>query len=152
MSDLEAMKKNLPEGSTKQDHQYVVENFVTSVFTNTDSQERTCETITKRTAQDFNRCSHFIMLLTLFDEAFDDGWEEKKKYCVFKAGTIMKALKSGEQPPRGNPNDPEETGERKDSLVNKPPPEEEKIGGIPPVSPPPVNPPSQDDILNFDLA
>jgi len=41
----------------------MVENFVTSVFTNVDKEERTCETITKKNAQDFNRCSHFIMLL-----------------------------------------------------------------------------------------
>ena len=112
MGDLEAMKKALPEGTTKEDHRYVVEQFVTSVFTNTDIEERTCETITKKNASDFNRCSHFIMLLSLFgDECYDDGnWEERRKYCVFKAGTILKAVKAGEQPPRGNPNDPDNDG------------------------------------------
>ena len=112
MNDLETMKKALPEGTTKEDHRYVVENFVTSVFTHTDKEERTCETIEKRHAQDFNRCSHFIMLLSSFHGAYDEQWEEKRKYCVFKAGTILKSLKAGVQPPRGNPNDPDNDGER----------------------------------------
>ena len=113
------MKKALPEGSTKEDHRYVVENFVTSAFTNADKEERTCETITKKNAKDFNTCSHFIMLLSVFGDAYDEGeWEEKRKYCVFKAGSIMKALKAGEQPPRGNPSDPTNDGQRE---VPKPP-------------------------------
>jgi hypothetical protein len=45
-------------------------------------------------------------LLSLFGP-LDPDWEEKRKYCVFKAGTIMKCLKEGKQPDfRGNPNDP----------------------------------------------
>lgn len=97
MQNLETMKKALPEGSTKEDHRYAVENFVTSAFTNADKDERTCETITKKNAKDFNTCSHFIMLLSVFGDAYDEGdWEEKRSYCVFKAGSIMKALKTGE--------------------------------------------------------
>jgi len=45
LSDAEELKKNLPEGTTKEEHRFVVENFVTSVFTNTDKEERTCEVI-----------------------------------------------------------------------------------------------------------
>ena len=113
MQTLENMKKGLPEGTNKEDHRYPIENFVTSIFTNADKDERTCETITKKNAQDFNICSHFIMLLSLFGDAYDEGnWEEKRKYCMFKAGVIMKALKNGEQPERGNPNDPENNGQR----------------------------------------
>ena len=89
------MKAALPEGTTKADHRHVVENFVASVFTNTEKDERTVEVIGKEQAAAFNRCSHFIMLLTLFDDAYDDAWEEKRKYCVYKAGTILKALKAG---------------------------------------------------------
>lgn len=110
MGDLEEMKKAMPEGHTKDDHRNFVENFVVTIFTNTDKEERTIETITKKQAMDFNRCSHFIMLLSLFDDTYDDEWEEKRKYCVFKAGTILKHLKNGEQPPRGNPNDPTNDG------------------------------------------
>jgi len=106
------MKKAMPEGTVKADHRNNIENFVMSVFTNADKEERTCETISKKHALDFNRCSHFIMLLSVFDDCYDDAWEEKRKYCVYKAGNIMKALKNGEQPPRGNPNDPENDGLR----------------------------------------
>jgi hypothetical protein len=113
MAGLEEMKKALPEGSQKEDHRYSMEEFVMSAFTNADKDERTCETITKKNAKDFNTCSHFIMLISLFGTAYDEGeWEEKRKYCVFKAGSIMKALKAGEQPPRGNPNDPTNDGQR----------------------------------------
>ena len=95
MGDLEAMKRAMPEGTVKADHQNNIENFVASVFANLEKEERTCETITKKHAMDFNRVSHFIMLLTVFDDCFDDAWDEKRKYCVFKAGTILKALKAG---------------------------------------------------------
>jgi len=30
-------------------------------------------------------------------------WKEREKYCKYKAGTILKCIKNGEQPPRGNP-------------------------------------------------
>lgn len=95
MGDLEQMKKALPEGSSKDDHALYIQTWVAQVFTNTDIEERTCEEITKKIAQDFNRCSHFIMLLSIFDNIYDDGWEEKRKYCVYKAGTILKSLKAG---------------------------------------------------------
>ena len=96
MAALEEMKKALPEGTTKDEHRYVVENFVTSNFTNTEKEERTCETITKANAQAFNSSSHFIMLISIFDGAYEEGdWESKRAYCVFKAGSIMKALKEG---------------------------------------------------------
>ena len=71
MSDLEQMKAMMPEGTTKEDHKNNVENFVMSVFTATDKEERTCETITKKHAMDFNRCSHFIMLLSIWEDIFD---------------------------------------------------------------------------------
>ena len=108
------MKGGLPADTTKDEQRYVVEAFVPSAFTNADKDERTCETITKKNAQDFNFCGHMIALMSLFGaEAVEEGgWEEKRKYCQFKAGTIMKALKAGQQPPRGNPNDPSNTGER----------------------------------------
>ena len=96
-------------GDVKQeDLRYHVENFVMSVFANTDKEERTCEEITKKNAMDFKRAGDFIALLELFDDCFTPEWQERKKYCVYKAGTIMKALKQGIQPERGNPFAPEE--------------------------------------------
>jgi hypothetical protein len=112
MTDLENMKKAMPDGTTKADHRNNMENFVSAMFTATEKEERTCETVTKKIAIDFNRCSHFIMLLSVFDDTFDEAWEEKRKYCVFKAGMILKALKAGQQPTRGNPNDPQNDGQR----------------------------------------
>ena len=95
LSDLEAMKAAM--GDVAQDDlKYHVENFVLSVFAQTDKEERTCETITKKTAMDFKRTKDFIELLVLFDGAMTDEWQERRKYCVYKAGTIMKALKNGE--------------------------------------------------------
>lgn len=112
LQDLEAMKALMPEGTTKADHANSIENFVASVFTMADKEERTCETVSKKNAMDFNRCSHFIMLLTVFDNIFDSAWDDKRKYCVFKAGSILKCIKAGQQPPRGNPDDPANDGQR----------------------------------------
>lgn len=54
----------------------------------------------------------------------EGGWAEKKKYCQFKAGVILKAIKAGQQPPRGNPNDPNNTGEREIVAAPKQPEEQ----------------------------
>jgi len=95
LGDLEAMKKAM--GTVEQnDLKYHVENFVLSVFAQTDKDERTCETITRKNAVDFKRTKDFIDLLDLFEDCLNDEWQERKRYCVYKAGTIMKALKAGE--------------------------------------------------------
>jgi len=47
------------------------------------------------------------MVLTLFG-ALSPEWEERRKYCTYKAGTIMQCLKQGIEPPRGNPQAKEE--------------------------------------------
>ena len=100
----------------KEDLKVAVENFVLSVFASTDKEERTCETITKKNAMDFKRTGDFIMVLSLFsdDNELEQEWAERKKYCNYKAGTIMKALKAGEEPPRGNPFAPPEEEEKKE--------------------------------------
>ena len=76
---------NLPHGIGKE--------VSVLAIVNADKEERTCETITKENAKQFNVCSHFIMLLSMFNDVFNDDWEEKRYYCVFIAGSIMKALK-----------------------------------------------------------
>jgi len=113
LGDLENMKKAM--GDVKQeDLRFHVENFVMSVFANTDKEERTCETITKRNALDFKRTGDFIALLELFDDCYTQEWQEKKQYCTYKAGTILKALKQGVQPERGNPFAPPEEEKKED--------------------------------------
>mmetsp|Transcript_14949 Transcript_14949/g.10850 ORF Transcript_14949/g.10850 Transcript_14949/m.10850 type:complete len:159 (-) Transcript_14949:494-970(-) len=106
LQDLERMKVAL-EGTTKEDQHVQIENFVLSVFAKIDKEERTAEKITKVHAMDFKRCGDFIALLTSFGELSSE-WKEREKYCKYKAGTILKALKNGEEPPRGNPFAPQE--------------------------------------------
>ena len=101
LKDLEQMKAALG-GTTKEDHFPQVENFILSIFAKIDKEDRTDEHITKNHALSFKRCSDFIQILTMFGE-LEPEWAERAKYCNFKAGIILKALKNGEEPPRGNP-------------------------------------------------
>ena len=73
LGDLEAMKAAM--GTVEQnDLKYHVENFVLSVFAQTDKEERTCETITRKNAVDFKRTKDFIDLLELFDDCMNEEW------------------------------------------------------------------------------
>ena len=94
-----------------EDTEYIVEEFVLSIFVRVEKEERTCDEITKTQAMDFNRTSHFIELLTMFHELTEEWLERCKyflittteKYCKWKAANIMKCLKEGKVPERGNP-------------------------------------------------
>lgn len=81
----------------------MVENFLFSVFAKIDKEDRTDPTITKNHALSFKRCGDFIQILTLLSNPMEPEWQERAKYCNFKAGIILKCLKTGEEPPRGNP-------------------------------------------------
>ena len=120
LSDLETMKAAMGDVA-KEDLKVAVENFVLSVFASTDKEERTCETITKKNAMDFKRTGDFIMVLSLFsdDNELEQEWAERKKYCNYKAGTIMKALKAGEEPPRGNPFAPPEEEKKEEDPMEE---------------------------------
>ena len=113
---LESMKSNLsnlPEDDKKE----VFENFVQSQFTAIDNEERTAEEIKMMHALVFKQVSFLIESLDVIKE---DGigaeWTERRKYCLWKAGDIIKNLKAGVQPRRGNPN--VDSGERE--LPKKP--------------------------------
>lgn len=101
LKDLEVMKGALGQ-TTKEEHQPMVENFMLSVFAKIDKEERTAEKITKQHAIDFKKCSDLIAVLGMFGP-MESEWQEREKYCKFKAGIILKCLKNGEEPPRGNP-------------------------------------------------
>ena len=101
LKDLETMKAALGQ-TTKEDHQPQVDNFLLSMFAKIDKEERTAPQITKNHAVDFKRCADFIAILSMFGPV-DPEWQEREKYCKFKAGIILKCLKTGEEPPRGNP-------------------------------------------------
>jgi Vta1 like len=87
LTDLETIKKSLGTVDKEEMHAYV-NNFILTVFAKADKEEREVETITKKQALDFKRVVDFIQVLTLFGE-LDEDWETKRKYCVFKAGSIM---------------------------------------------------------------
>jgi len=106
LEDLEKMKQAMGEVN-KDDMQVAVENFVISVFARAEKDEETVETIGKTQAVAWRRASHFIDVITVFGPLSPE-WENRRKYANYKAGIILKCLKSGEAPPRGNPFETEE--------------------------------------------
>lgn len=93
-------------GVNKEDAHAVVENFVLSCFAKADKEERTCETVTKEHAVAFNHCKNFIHVLSIWGDLTEE-WKKRQEYCKYKAGTILKCIKEGTEPPRGNPFEPE---------------------------------------------
>jgi len=134
LGDLEAMKAAMGDVA-QEDLKFHVENFVLSVFAQTDKEERTCETITRKNAVDFKRTKDFIELLDLFEGAMNDEWAERRKYCVYKAGTIMKALKEGTEPERGNPFAPPEEEKKQEESQQF-----DGMGGMPEIPSAPIAP------------
>lgn len=45
-----------------------------------------------------------------------DEWQQRRKYCAYKAGSILKALKNGEKPERGNPFAPPEEEKKAEDM------------------------------------
>ena len=82
-----------------------MDNFVLSYFARADTDERTVEKVTKANAAAFRRAGHFIDVLTIWGP-LEEEWAKRRKYAMFKAGDILKALKAGVEPTRGNPNEP----------------------------------------------
>ena len=97
LGEIEGKKSQLGNIDAK-DH---FENFVTQVFVNADTEDRSGQS-NKTTAKNFLVCSHFIEVMNVFEELPPD-WEEKRKYCKWKANDIAKALKEGRQPTPGPP-------------------------------------------------
>lgn len=106
LQDLEVMKKAMGDVN-KDDMQVAVENFVISVFARAEKDELTVENIGKVQAVAWRRAGHFIDVITVFGPLTPE-WEQRRKYANYKAGIILKCLKSGEEPPRGNPFETEE--------------------------------------------
>eukprot|EP00831_Metopus_contortus_P070242 TRINITY_DN635_c0_g1_i3.p1 TRINITY_DN635_c0_g1~~TRINITY_DN635_c0_g1_i3.p1 ORF type:complete len:280 (-),score=55.26 TRINITY_DN635_c0_g1_i3:41-880(-) len=106
----------------------MVDDFCARTFVALDKDERNAPTITKGHAIQFNSMSHFIELLSVYG-SLSPEWEEKRKYCKYKAGNILKCLKQGIDPPRGHPNDP--PPEKKKEL----PPADPSSEGYPPIPP-----------------
>ena len=103
--DLSAMKTAMGD-INKDDMIVALENFVLSIFAAADNDERKCETVGKAQAIAFKRAADFIEVLTLYPPLSED-WQQKRKYSLYNAGTILKCLKIGEPMVRGNPFEPE---------------------------------------------
>ena len=52
MNDAEEMKKSLPDGTSKAEHAYIVENFVLSQFTMVEKEERAIRTDVEKRVTD----------------------------------------------------------------------------------------------------
>lgn len=104
------MKKNL-SNIDDEDKREMYESFVQSTFQKTDQEERTCEKIDKTHSLSFKKLAFLIETLNvIYPEGLNQTWEERWKYCIFKATDIFRSLKQGIQPKRGNPK--KESGER----------------------------------------
>ncbi|OMJ94427.1 hypothetical protein SteCoe_2481 [Stentor coeruleus] len=79
------------------------EKFITMLFISADTDDRKTGS-TKATAQKFLILSYFIEAFNVFQEIPQD-WEEKRIYCKWKAADILKAIKKGEKPLPGGPNE-----------------------------------------------
>lgn len=113
LSDLNKLKEKKEKEIEKEEYVEFLEN----IFANVDDEDRTGE-VTESTAYKFKMLSVLIEVLKKWgEEAFNNEWKEKSKfsiclilyllvkYCKFKAVDIAKALKNGEKPRRGGPND-----------------------------------------------
>lgn len=78
-------------------------DFIENMFYNVDQEDREGE-VTQTTARSFKMISDLIEVFNFFG-SISSEWSEKRKYCKFKAIDIMGALKKGEVPKRGGPND-----------------------------------------------
>lgn len=103
-SEIVGIKK-IPVKGEKPDKNNPVEftEFIENMFANVDEEDREGE-VTMKTAMSFKMVGELIEVFNFFGE-IPEEWKEKKKYCKFKAVNISKALKAGEVPRRGGPND-----------------------------------------------
>ena len=105
---IEAQKKQL--NMTREQTKEYLEKFCLKSFADIDQDYNTVPKVTREHAMRFNKVSHFIELLPSYD-AMTPKWEEickilsiiVVKYSKMKAGTILKCIKQGIDPPRENP-------------------------------------------------
>ena len=87
------------------------EEFIENMFANVDEEDREKD-VTMKTAKSFKMLSELIDVFHFFGDEIPNGWNDKKKYCKFKAVDIAKCLKAGEVPKRGGPNEVKEEKEK----------------------------------------
>ncbi|CEG39439.1 hydroxyproline-rich glycoprotein [Plasmopara halstedii] len=100
MDRLENEKKSLPE-FTQEEGKEICEDFATEIFSKADDEDRAGKA-NKSTARTFYAAGTFFDILTQFGDIPEDI-VEKRRYCKYKAATILKAVKEGKTPTPGPP-------------------------------------------------
>ncbi|RMX69355.1 hypothetical protein DD238_001336 [Peronospora effusa] len=108
MDRLEGEKEKLPE-FTQEEGKEICEDFAMEIFSKADDEDRT-GIATKSTARTFYAAGTFFDILHQFGDISEDvsKWsgtvvQEKRRYCKYKAATILKAIKDGKVPTPGSP-------------------------------------------------
>ena len=97
---MEVKKNEIGNVQSPKDH---YEKFITMLFVSADTEDRKSGS-TKKTAQKFLILSYFIEAFNVFEDITPE-WEEKRVFSKWKAADILKALKRGEKPLAGGPNE-----------------------------------------------
>ncbi|CAH0517929.1 unnamed protein product [Peronospora belbahrii] len=100
MDRLESEKEKLPE-FTQEEGKEICEDFAMEIFSKADDEDR-AGMACKSTARTFYAAGTFFDLLNQFGEISKDV-VEKRRYCKYKAATILKAIKEGKTPTPGPP-------------------------------------------------
>ncbi|CAI5730728.1 unnamed protein product [Peronospora farinosa] len=100
MDRLEGEKEKLPE-FTQEEGKEICEDFAMEIFSKADDEDRT-GIATKSTARTFYAAGTFFDILHQFGDISEDV-QEKRRYCKYKAATILKAIKNGKVPTPGSP-------------------------------------------------
>ena len=115
LGSLEGEKQAM-DNFTRDESKFLCEKFSDKIFDKADQEDRSGEA-DRNTARTFYAAASFFEILQQFykdDDGSEEVAEQKKKavYCKWKATEILKAIKEGQQPLRGNPNDPTNDGQR----------------------------------------
>lgn len=113
MDQLEALKRSLGDPVSKDTY----EGFLTMLFCQIDTEDRQ-QGSGGPTAKKFRNCAKLIEAWGVIGP-LSPAWEDKRKYCIWKAADIVKAIKERRAPRRGGPNE-EQSSEPMD--FQEPPP------------------------------
>ncbi|POM71550.1 Vacuolar protein sorting-associated protein VTA1 [Phytophthora palmivora] len=100
MDRLEDEKNKLPD-FTQEEGKEICEDFAMEIFSKADDEDR-AGMANKSTARTFYAAGTFFDILNQFGDISEDV-VEKRRYCKYKAATILKAIKEGKTPTPGPP-------------------------------------------------
>eukprot|EP00644_Phytophthora_capsici_P000222 jgi/Phyca11/503652/fgenesh2_kg.PHYCAscaffold_4_\ len=100
MDRLEDEKNKLPDFSQEEGKE-ICEDFAMEIFSKADDEDR-AGMANKSTARTFYAAGTFFDILNQFGDISEDI-VEKRRYCKYKAATILKAIKEGTTPTPGPP-------------------------------------------------